>query len=300
MGVAVAGDTFVAEQGSNKGTYEIVPLGPDGTPIAFDTVVFEATEYANRPTHDNDASDYFLTGFKASSEGAYAVNQGGILEIPASQLAGINGSELLDNDVDSDGDSLRITYVYGETEGNAYIKDGVVYFDLTGDDFVGETTFKYQITDDNGEVASATVNVIVNPMPAASNVASIDLLADSVVEGDELGYKVTLDSSALVETKLDVTFGKDTDDAKDSGNEKDLDLSKVRFTNGVTYDEQSGKLIVPVGVKDFAILIPTIDDSVDELDESYTVTVGGEAATGSIVDNDDAPIIDSVTRMILT
>ena len=171
----------------------------------------------------------------------------------------------------------------------------MVYFDLTGDDFVGETTFKYQITDDNGDVASATVNVIVNPQPTTSNVASVDLLADSVVEGDELGYKVTLDSSALVETKLDVTFGKDSDDAKDSGNEKDLDLSKVRFTNGVTYDEQSGKLIVPVGVKDFSILIPTIDDSIDELDESYTVTVGGESATGSIVDNDDAPTINSVT-----
>ncbi|MGD8121251.1 VCBS domain-containing protein [Vibrio sp. TRT 2004] len=293
-GIAVASDTFVAE-GKGKGTYEIIPKGPDGAPIAFDSVVFEATEYSNRPTHDNDASDYFLTGFKASSEGAYAVNQGGILTIPASQLAGINGSELLDNDVDSDGDSLRITYVYGETEGNAYIKDGVVYFDLTGDDFVGETTFKYQITDDNGEVASATVNVIVNPQPTASNVASVDLLADSVLEGDDLGFKVTLDSSALVETKLDVVFGANSDSADDSGAEKDLDLSQVRFTNGVTYDEQSGKLIVPVGVKDFSILIPTIDDSVDELDESYTVTVGGESATGSIVDNDDAPTIDSVT-----
>ncbi|MEF1253863.1 Ig-like domain-containing protein [Vibrio sp. M260112] len=285
-GIAVASDTFVAE-GNGKGTYEIVPKGPDGTPIAFDSVVFEATEYSNRPTHDNDASDYFLTGFKASSEGAYAVNQGGILTIPASQLAGINGSELLDNDFDSDGDSLRITYVYGETEGNAYIKDGVVYFDLTGDDFVGETTFKYQITDDNGEVASATVNVIVNPQPTASNVASVDLLADSVLEGDELGFKVTLDSSALVETKLDVTFGKDSDDAKDSGNEKDLDLSKVRFTNGVTYDEQSGKLIVPVGVIDFAVLIPTLVDGVHELDESYSLNVGGVSDTG-IIENVDS------------
>ncbi|MFA0521283.1 hypothetical protein AB4501_30465, partial [Vibrio sp. 10N.222.55.E8] len=126
-GVAVAGDTFIAEDGNNKGTYEITPLGPDGTPIAFDTVVFEATEYSNQATHDNDASDYFLTGFKASSEGAYAVNQGGILEIPTSKLAGLIGSELLNNDIDSDGDNLRITYVYGETEGNAYIKDGIVY-----------------------------------------------------------------------------------------------------------------------------------------------------------------------------
>ncbi|MFB9144783.1 tandem-95 repeat protein [Vibrio artabrorum] len=285
-GVAVAGDTFIAEDGNNKGTYEITPLGPDGTPIAFDTVVFEATEYSNQATHDNDASDYFLTGFKASSEGAYAVNQGGILEIPTSKLAGLIGSELLNNDIDSDGDNLRITYVYGETEGNAYIKDGIVYFDLTGDDFVGETTFKYQITDDNGQVASAEVNVIVNPLPTPASVASVDLLADSVIEGDDLGFKVTLDSSALVETQLDVRFGKDTDDAQDSGNEKDLDLSKLGFTNGVTYDEQSGKLIVPVGVKGFAVLIPTLVDGVHELDESYSLTVDGVSDTG-IIENVD-------------
>ncbi|MFS1883438.1 tandem-95 repeat protein [Vibrio sp. 10N.261.54.E10] len=297
-GVAVAGDTFIAEDGNNKGTYEITPLTPDGTPIAFDTVVFEATEYSNQATHDNDASDYFLTGFKASSEGAYAVNQGGILEIPTSKLAGIIGSELLNNDIDSDGDNLRITYVYGETEGNAYIKDGIVYFDLTGDDFVGETTFKYQITDDNGQIASAEVNVIVNPLPTPSSVASVDLLADSVVEGDELGFKVTLDSSALVESALDVTFGKNTDAANDSGDEKDLDLSQVRFTNGVTYDQQSGKLIVPIGVKDFAILVPTIDDSLHEIAETYTVTVGGESSVGSITDNDEAPIIDTVSNAV--
>ncbi|UWZ96982.1 tandem-95 repeat protein [Vibrio splendidus] len=297
-GVAVAGDTFIAEDGNNKGTYEITPLAPDGTPIAFDTVVFEATEYSNQTTHDNDASDYFLTGFIASSEGAYAVNQGGILEIPTSKLAGIIGSELLNNDIDSDGDNLRITYVYGETEGNAYIKDGIVYFDLTGDDFVGETTFKYQVTDDNGQIASAEVNVIVNPLPTPSSVASVDLLADSVVEGDELGFKVILDSSALVESALDVTFGKNTDVANDSGDEKDLDLSQVRFTNGVTYDQQSGKLIVPIGVKDFAILIPTIDDSLHEIAETYTVTVDDESAVGSITDNDEAPTIDTVSNAV--
>ncbi|PMM65552.1 hypothetical protein BCT48_18990, partial [Vibrio sp. 10N.261.46.F12] len=297
-GVAVAGDTFIAEDGNNKGTYEITPLGADGTPIAFDTVVFEATEYSNQATHDNDASDYFLTGFKASSEGAYAVNQGGILEIPTSKFAGIISSELLNNDIDSDGDNLRITYVYGETEGNAYIKDGIVYFDLTGDDFVGETTFKYQVTDDNGQIASAEVNVIVNPLPTPSSVASVDLLADSVVEGDDLGFKVTLDSSALVESVLDVAFGKNTDAANDSGDEKDLDLSLFRFTNGVTYEQQSGKLIVPIGVKDFAILIPTIDDSLHEIAETYTVTVDGESSVGSITDNDEAPTIDTVSNAV--
>ncbi|MEZ8625447.1 tandem-95 repeat protein [Vibrio splendidus] len=291
-GVAVAGDSFIAEDGNNKGTYEITPLAPDGTPIAFDTVVFEATEYSNQATHDNDASDYFLTGFKASSEGAYAVNQGGILEIPTSKLAGIVGSELLNNDIDSDGDNLRITYVYGETEGNAYIKDGIVYFDLTGDDFVGETTFKYQVTDDNGQIASAEVNVIVNPLPTPSSVASVDLLADSVVEGDDLGFKVTLDSSALVESVLDVTFGKNTDAANDSGDEKDLDLSLVHFTNGVTYDQQSGKLIVPVGVKDFAVLIPTLIDGVHELDENYSLIVDGVSATG-IIEN-----VDTIELMV--
>ncbi|MET2947465.1 tandem-95 repeat protein [Vibrio owensii] len=268
-GVAVASDTFVANDGNHKGEYT-VDLTKDGKPIAFDKIVFEATDFVDVPAKGNDSSDYFVTGFQASSEGAYAVNQGGVLEIPV--------SELLANDSDLDGDSIRITYVYGESQGEAYIKEGVVYFDLNGD-FVGQTDFQYQITDDRGGFDTASVSVVVNPEPVEVVVESIDLLSNQVVEGDELAFKVSLDSGALEETRLDIEFGQLGDDAS----ENDINLTNVVFTNGVKYDNDAGELIIPVGVKDFTVLIPTVVDGVHELDEDYSIKVGDVSSSGTIV-----------------
>ncbi|CAE6906039.1 COG2931 RTX toxins and related Ca2 -binding proteins [Vibrio sp. B1ASS3] len=268
-GVAVASDTFVANDGNHKGEYS-VDLTKDGKPIAFDKIVFEATDFVDVPAKGNDSSDYFVTGFQASSEGAYAVNQGGVLEIPV--------SELLANDSDLDGDSIRITYVYGESQGEAYIKEGVVYFDLD-DDFVGQTDFQYQITDDKGGFDTASVSVIVNPEPVKVVLESIDLLSNQVVEGDKLAFKASLDSGALEETRLDIEFGQLGDDAS----ENDVNLTDVVFTNGVKYDKDAGELIIPVGVKDFTVLIPTVVDGVHELDEGYSIKVGDVSSSGTIV-----------------
>ncbi|YCO05128.1 tandem-95 repeat protein [Vibrio sp. VNB-15] len=272
-GVAVASDTFVANDGNHKGEYT-VELTKDGQPIAFDKIVFEATDFVDVPAKGNDSSDYFITGFQASSEGAYAVNQGAVLEIPV--------TELLANDSDIDGDSIRVTYVYGETEGEAYIRDGVVYFDLD-DDFVGQTDFQYQITDDKGGFDTASVNVIVNPAPTPVAVESIELISNEVVEGDELAFKVSLDSGVLEETRLDIEFGLTGDEA----GENDVVLSDLVFTNGVKYDEGSGELIIPVGVKDFTVLIPTVVDGLHELDEGYSIKVGDVSNTGTIVNAEE-------------
>mgnify|MGYP003348141054 CR=1 FL=1 len=66
------------------------------------------------------------------------------------------------------------------------------------------------------------------------------------------------------------------------------------FSNGVTL--VSGNLIVPSGVSSFTITTPTIDDTLDESNELYNLTVGGVAATGGILDNDTASIA-SVTLL---
>ncbi|WP_342394071.1 VWA domain-containing protein [Aeromonas veronii] len=47
---------------------------------------------------------------------------------------------------------------------------------------------------------------------------------------------------------------------------------------------------MPAGVSSFTVTVPTIDDTVDEADETLKLAVGGKDATGTIVDNDNAPI----------
>ncbi|MYM61729.1 RTX toxin, partial [Vibrio sp. OCN044] len=161
----VASGTFVANEGNNQGTYHFDEEDLGG--VAFDTVVFEALDFTNTPARGSDSSDYFLTGFKASGEGAYAANQGEVLEIPV--------AELLGNDADPNGDNIRITHVSDVNNAQARIENGVVYIDLE-ESFVGETSFDYVITDDKGGYSEATVSVVVNPLPQDVAVSSVSML----------------------------------------------------------------------------------------------------------------------------
>ena len=77
--------------------------------------------------------------------------------------------------------------------------------------------------------------------------------------------------------------------------EGDFDRSKVTFTNGVTLSADGKSVIVPAGVSSFTVTVPTINDTVDEADETLKLAVGGKDATGTIVDNDDAPTISGVS-----
>ena len=272
----VASGTFVANDGSNHGSYHFDEQDLGG--VAFDSVVFEATDFSNIPARGSDSSDYFLTGFKASGDGAYAANQGEVLEIPL--------TELLGNDFDPNGDNIRITHVSEVNNASARIENGLVYIDLD-DAFVGNTTFDYVITDDKGGFAEATVSIVVNPLPQEVAVESISMLENSVDEGDSLVYKVTLEEGVLQETQYSVTFGKLDSDSADNS---DVDLSQVIFTNGVTYDSTTQQVVVPVGVSTFSVLIPTVIDGVYEISEDYTLILGEQQATGTI-ENVDIPLV---------
>ena len=56
------------------------------------------------------------------------------------------------------------------------------------------------------------------------------------------------------------------------------------FSTGVT--NASGTLTIPAGVSSFTLTYPGLGDTVDEVDETYTVTVGGQSGTGTITDDD--------------
>nr|WP_275436264.1 VWA domain-containing protein [Vibrio sp. Of14-4] len=272
----VASGTFVANEGNDQGTYHFDEEDLGG--VAFDSVVFEALDFTNTPARGSDSSDYFLTGFKASGEGAYAANQGEVLEIPV--------TELLGNDVDPNGDNLRITHVSDVNNAQARIENGVVYIDLE-DSFVGETSFDYVITDDKGGYSEATVSIVVNPLPQDVAVSSVSMLDETVTEGDNLVYQVSLEEGVLQETRYSVTFGQPNTDTADSA---DVDLSQAVFTHGVTYDAVHQQLVVPVGIHAFSIVIPTVLDGVYEHAEDYTLVVGGENASG-VINNVDIPLV---------
>ncbi|WP_270019388.1 Ig-like domain-containing protein [Vibrio sp. LaRot3] len=282
----VASGMFVANEGRSNGEYTFDSDALGG--VAFDSIVFEAVDFVDEPARGSDSSDYFLTGFTASSSGAYAANQGEEFSIPI--------TELLGNDADPDGDNIRFTHVSEVNNADIRIEDGMVYIDLD-DDFTGPTSFDYVITDDKGGFSEATVSIIVNPLPQPVAVDGVTLLDDSVQEGDNLVYQVALKDGPLEEGRYDVTFGDPSDTATDS----DVDLSQAQFTHGVTYDQGTDQLVVPIGVSNFSVIIPTIVDGIYELTEDYTLALGlpGDApieASGAIenVDIPEVQVSDNV------
>ena len=112
----------------------------------------------------------------------------------------INVADLLANDSDVDGDTLSITAVGNGNNGTVVLNedDGTITFTPT-ENFNGDASFEYSLSDGQGGTATGTVNVTVNAVPVAVvdsvsinedtalviNVA--DLLAnDSDVDGDTL------------------------------------------------------------------------------------------------------------------
>ncbi|HSH87744.1 MAG TPA: type I secretion C-terminal target domain-containing protein, partial [Methylophilus sp.] len=65
------------------------------------------------------------------------------------------------------------------------------------------------------------------------------------------------------------------------------------FSNGVVLNA-NGTITVPAGVSSFTVTVPTVDDTIVELNETLPLTIGGATGTGVIVDNDRATI-DTIT-----
>lgn len=108
---------------------------------------------------------------------------------------------------------------------------------------------------------------------------------DSVVtEGLILRYTVQLSSVGVADSEFQLAF---------SGTAGAADVMGIVFSDGVDWkngDAATGILVVPAGVGSFKITVGTADDDVIELAESLVVTVGGVAATGTILDNDSQSV----------
>ncbi len=74
--------------------------------------------------------------------------------------------QVLANDVDPDGDVLRVDTVQAPTVGTVALTDGIVTF-TPPPDFVGLATFAYTAVDDTGLTSTAVVTVSVIDAPGA-------------------------------------------------------------------------------------------------------------------------------------
>ncbi|RJX72850.1 tandem-95 repeat protein [Vibrio sinensis] len=283
-GQPVASGEFVGS--STLGRPTEFELETDGA--AFDQIVFSAVEYSAGLQNDNeaDSSDYYIAGLEVHSYGTYATNENETIKIPV--------AEILANDTDINGDELTITSVtYVDRNGNTQTVpvvndpvDGLVIEFTPEAGFSGDVSLTYTISDGWGGTSSANIGVIVNAVPNEAEVESVSLYNNSVREGEELVFNVQLDKVTFKETRFDYTLL-----PSGGASEGDVNLGGLYYTNGVTV--VNGQFVVPAGVREFDVHLPTLSDSIENEDgESYTLSLNNtHVAEGEIIDNHSPTLI---------
>jgi CshA-type fibril repeat protein len=160
----VDGDTLTIVDVSNP-THGTVTLNPDGT-IDFTP----AADFTGTATFEYTVSD----GNGGTDTAKVCIDVAPANDAPDAvndTLAGeedtplvINPGQLLGNDTDPDGDTLTITSVANPTHGTVVLNpNGTVTF-TPDEDYNGEATFEYTITDGNGGSDTATVTIDFAPV----------------------------------------------------------------------------------------------------------------------------------------
>jgi flagellar hook-associated protein 1 FlgK len=105
----------------------------------------------------------------------------------------------------------------------------------------------------------------------------------------DMTHTVSLNGSSITAQEFDFSITDGTAAAVTN-----FDLTNMTFTNGVTYDDVTGKITVPAGVTSFDVNIPVVNDSVAG-DKDYTINIGGQSATGTIQDVASATEVVKIT-----
>ncbi|QZA77772.1 retention module-containing protein [Deefgea tanakiae] len=200
----------------------------------------------------------------------------------------VENIKVLINDKDVDGDTLIVTKaeLTDPSKGSVTINaDGSLNF-TPATNVLGPVVINYTISDGKGgtDIAQLTVNVgdVATPPIAKIEVGQPGPQDDSVVEGNNLVFNVTLTSASPKSESYAFSLG--------GGSASAADYGTPTFSNGVTFNPVTGQITVPAGVTSFAVTLPTVDDTIIENAETVPLTIGGVTATGTITDNDSQTI----------
>lgn len=106
-------------------------------------------------------------------------------------------------------------------------------------------------------------------------------------EASTIVHTVTLSGATSGSTNFAASLSDVT--ATGGGTDYTSALGSATYSNGVTFS--GGNMVVPTAVSSWTVTISTATDALDEVNETYTLTVGGVSGTGTINDDDAQPSV---------
>ena len=171
--------------------------------------------------------------------------------------------------------------------GNISVPAGVTSFTVTVptvNDTVSEPAEAFTLS--IGGV-TGTGNITDNDgTPTITHVGDGTINNVTVTEGTSAVFTVNLSNAASTATSFALTL------ADGSAVLADDYTNAMVFSDGVTL--AGGNISVPAGVTSFTVTVPTVNDTVSEPAEAFTLSIGGVTGTGNITDNDGTPTITHV------
>ncbi len=215
---------------SMNGNVDDISMSVDGTPVVnldFDG----ANHLADKSGHGNDAT---------LSQGAGLTEGDSGLDATEDTSLTINASDLLANDTDADGDTLSISAVTAtdDTHGVVSLDDGGNIVFTPEENYHGEASFRYTVSDGNGGFDTAMVTVNVESVNDAPVIGKIDL--GTIKEDSDIKFSAKellanssdADGDALhvVGVSVDEKFG-----AIEFSTDKEGNIETVKFTPAADY-----------------------------------------------------------------
>ncbi|CAH1550683.1 hypothetical protein THOE12_100188 [Vibrio rotiferianus] len=177
---------------------------------------------------------------------------------------------------------------YDANTGQITVPAGVTMFTATVDttqDTIDEPDETFDL-----KVGGVTGTATIQDDDDAPVITEVALVGETVPEGQPAEFKVTLSNAS----GSDQTYTIDLVNGTAGDNDYDTNVSNIVFSDGVTYDANTGQITVPAGVTMFTATVDTTQDTIDEPDETFDLQVGGVTGTATIQDDDDAPVITEV------
>ncbi|WP_321325261.1 Calx-beta domain-containing protein [Thiomicrorhabdus sp.] len=279
--IADSGENFVAEIVSASGAqFEAVAV--DAAANSVTTTIIDASDptpppgIPGIPDTPDSGTELSLSGSTSTLEGDAVEYTLSVTNAPLADMV----IEITTSNITTNGDVVvgtqNVTIPAGLTEAKFTI-DNV-------EDAIKENPEDYKVEITNYgtggyEAVSLGQAEVITTITDDDSVTVVSITDDTQTEGtanNNLVHTVTMSGQSTTDEVYSFSLVDTTTQAVDHGTPV--------FSDGVSYDANTGLITVPAGVTSFTVSTTVTDDALADSGEYYTLTIGGQTATGTILD----------------